>query len=148
MMPDSYMSYLGTHVYCTHMQGGDPTGTGTGGASVYGKPFWDEFDSRLSHSGRGILAMANRCAHPHYCPLSTLILPILHSMRNMPCCLMNTGLPSALMKDMDVLAVVRTATGRSSSFCTSQLHIWTSNTRCLALWWAAWTRSPRWSACL
>ncbi len=44
-------------------QGGDPTGTGTGGESVYGKPFRDEFDSRLTHTGRGVLAMANRFMH-------------------------------------------------------------------------------------
>ncbi|RKO90941.1 cyclophilin-like domain-containing protein, partial [Blyttiomyces helicus] len=41
------------------IQGGDPEGTGEGGESIYGKPFADEFHSRLRFSHRGLLAMAN-----------------------------------------------------------------------------------------
>lgn len=40
-------------------QGGDPTGTGTGGDSIYGAPFKDEFHSRLRFVRRGLVAMAN-----------------------------------------------------------------------------------------
>ncbi|CAI9758484.1 unnamed protein product [Fraxinus pennsylvanica] len=36
------------------LQGGDPTGTGIGGESTWGKPFKDELNSKLLHSGRGI----------------------------------------------------------------------------------------------
>lgn len=41
------------------MQGGDPTGTGRGGESIWGKKFPDEPDSRLNHVERGVLSMAN-----------------------------------------------------------------------------------------
>ncbi|XP_021907606.1 peptidyl-prolyl cis-trans isomerase CYP57 isoform X2 [Carica papaya] len=41
------------------IQGGDPTGTGTGGESIYGGVFPDEFHSRLRFNHRGIVAMAN-----------------------------------------------------------------------------------------
>ena len=41
------------------VQGGDPTGVGDGGESVWGKPFKDEFHSRLRFTHRGLLAMAN-----------------------------------------------------------------------------------------
>lgn len=40
------------------IQGGDPKGDGTGGESIWGKPFEDEFDSKLLNI-RGSLAMAN-----------------------------------------------------------------------------------------
>ncbi|CAM8943405.1 unnamed protein product [Rhodiola kirilowii] len=40
-------------------QGGDPTGTGTGGESIYGKTFADEFHSRLRFKYRGLVACAN-----------------------------------------------------------------------------------------
>ncbi|KAH7116757.1 peptidyl-prolyl cis-trans isomerase [Dendryphion nanum] len=41
------------------IQGGDPTGTGRGGASIYGEKFEDEITSELKHTGAGILSMAN-----------------------------------------------------------------------------------------
>lgn len=40
------------------IQGGDPEGTGSGGESLWGKPFEDEF-SPNAHNFRGALSMAN-----------------------------------------------------------------------------------------
>jgi cyclophilin family peptidyl-prolyl cis-trans isomerase len=41
------------------IQGGDPTGTGSGGESIYGGKFEDEILPDLKFTGPGILAMAN-----------------------------------------------------------------------------------------
>lgn len=41
------------------IQGGDPTGTGRGGESIFGKPFEDEFKANVMFNKAGILAMAN-----------------------------------------------------------------------------------------
>lgn len=41
------------------IQGGDPTGTGTGGESAWGDAFNDEIKPNLTHTGRGVLSMAN-----------------------------------------------------------------------------------------
>ncbi|KAJ9123487.1 heme binding [Naganishia onofrii] len=41
------------------VQGGDPTGTGRGGTSIYGEKFADEIHPELRFVGAGILAMAN-----------------------------------------------------------------------------------------
>lgn len=41
------------------IQGGDPTGTGRGGESIWGKPFGDEVNSKVNFTEKGLLAMAN-----------------------------------------------------------------------------------------
>lgn len=41
------------------IQGGDPTGTGRGGESLWGKPFEDELKESVMFDKPGILAMAN-----------------------------------------------------------------------------------------
>ncbi|KAF2307660.1 hypothetical protein GH714_030661 [Hevea brasiliensis] len=41
------------------VQGGDPTGTGRGGESIYGPKFEDEIRPELKHTGAGIISMAN-----------------------------------------------------------------------------------------
>ncbi|KAK2748132.1 Peptidyl-prolyl cis-trans isomerase cyp8 [Myotisia sp. PD_48] len=42
------------------IQGGDPTGTGRGGESIWGKNFEDEVAGPLKHDTRGVLSMANK----------------------------------------------------------------------------------------
>jgi peptidyl-prolyl cis-trans isomerase-like 1 len=41
------------------IQGGDPTGTGCGGESIYGGKFEDEITRNLKHTGAGVVSMAN-----------------------------------------------------------------------------------------
>ncbi|KAJ7170871.1 peptidyl-prolyl cis-trans isomerase-like 3 [Mycena crocata] len=41
------------------VQTGDPTGSGKGGQSIWGKPFPDEIRSTLKFNTRGMVAMAN-----------------------------------------------------------------------------------------
>jgi len=41
------------------IQGGDPTGTGRGGESIWKKPFADEFAPNVTFNRKGLLAMAN-----------------------------------------------------------------------------------------
>ncbi len=42
------------------IQGGDPSGTGRGGDSIWGKPFEDECKADVTFDRVGLLAMANR----------------------------------------------------------------------------------------
>lgn len=58
------------------IQGGDPTGTGKGGKSIYSTPngkFADEMVDSLKHHKRGIVSMANSGPNTngvlHSCPL-------------------------------------------------------------------------------
>ncbi|KFD50292.1 hypothetical protein M513_08792 [Trichuris suis] len=56
------------------VQAGDPTGTGKGGESIWKKPFADEITKQLSHSGRGILSMANRGSNTNTSQLYELFI--------------------------------------------------------------------------
>ena len=42
------------------IQGGDPTGTGGGGSSIWGREFNDEVTDKVQFNRTGLLAMANR----------------------------------------------------------------------------------------
>ncbi|OBZ89304.1 Peptidyl-prolyl cis-trans isomerase-like 2 [Choanephora cucurbitarum] len=42
------------------IQGGDPTGTGRGGQSIWKRDFPDEIKTTLKHDARGVLSMANK----------------------------------------------------------------------------------------
>ena len=61
------------------IQGGDPTGTGKGGASCWGKSFADEFDGPLSHAlGRGLVSMANKGKNTNGSQFFILYRPAKH----------------------------------------------------------------------
>jgi len=75
------------------VQGGDPTGTGKGGESIYGKYFDDEVVDTLKHDKRGTVSMANRGPHtngsqfffiygkqPHLDNVNTIFARIIHGM--------------------------------------------------------------------
>ena len=42
------------------LQTGDPTGTGRGGSSIWGKNFEDEVEGPMKHDTRGVVSMANK----------------------------------------------------------------------------------------
>ncbi|KAH0641580.1 hypothetical protein KY289_032554 [Solanum tuberosum] len=75
------------------IQGGDPTGTGKGGTSIWGKKFNDEIRESLKHNARGMLAMANSgpntngsqffityAKQPHLNGLYTIFGKVIHGL--------------------------------------------------------------------
>lgn len=61
------------------VQGGDPTGTGAGGSSAFGgRPFRDEFDTRILHDAKGVLSMANSGPNSNGSQFFMLFAPAKH----------------------------------------------------------------------
>ncbi|KAI0881858.1 uncharacterized protein GGS22DRAFT_196063 [Annulohypoxylon maeteangense] len=60
------------------IQGGDPSGTGRGGTSIWGKNFQDEFDGPLTHDSRGLLSMANKGKNTNSSQFFITYRPVKH----------------------------------------------------------------------
>ncbi|KAH8653517.1 peptidyl-prolyl cis-trans isomerase cyp8 [Xylariales sp. PMI_506] len=60
------------------IQGGDPTGTGRGGQSIWGKNFVDEFEGPLTHSERGMISMANKGKNTNSSQFFITYRPVKH----------------------------------------------------------------------
>ncbi|GAB7354232.1 hypothetical protein MBLNU459_g4773t1 [Dothideomycetes sp. NU459] len=63
------------------IQGGDPTGTGRGGTSIWNKNFADEVDNPLTHDSRGILSMANKGKDTNSSQFFLTYRPVAHLNR-------------------------------------------------------------------
>ncbi|KAI0802616.1 hypothetical protein GGR55DRAFT_683101 [Xylaria sp. FL0064] len=60
------------------IQGGDPSGTGRGGSSIWGKNFQDEFEGPNTHDSRGILSMANKGKNTNSSQFFITYRPVKH----------------------------------------------------------------------
>ncbi|KAK3391754.1 hypothetical protein B0T20DRAFT_422128 [Sordaria brevicollis] len=60
------------------IQGGDPSGTGRGGTSIWGKNFEDEFEGPNTHNARGIVSMANKGKNTNSSQFFILYRPAPH----------------------------------------------------------------------
>ena len=97
------------------VQGGDPTGTGTGGESIWGKTFEDEFKPQYHHTGRGVLAMANSGPDSNKSQFYITYRLYLGSYNF-----------------------------QSHLACSGPASIWMGSTLSLGSWWGGWRHSMLW----
>ncbi|KAG2391868.1 hypothetical protein C9374_013353 [Naegleria lovaniensis] len=60
------------------IQGGDPTGTGRGGKSIWNSDFKDEISGKLRHDAFGVLSMANRGPNTNSSQFFITFKPVPH----------------------------------------------------------------------
>jgi len=78
------------------IQGGDPNGNGTGGVSLWGKPFADEF-SPDAHNFRGALSMANSGANTNGSQFFIVQLPTAAFTDKLMAYMKESGYSQAIM---------------------------------------------------
>ncbi|RHW36831.1 peptidylprolyl isomerase [Lysinibacillus yapensis] len=78
------------------IQGGDPTGTGMGGQSIWGNSFEDEFNENLFNL-RGALSMAN--AGPNTNGSQFFIVQMAHTPSNMIAQMEQAGYPKEIIEE-------------------------------------------------
>lgn len=78
------------------IQGGDPTGTGMGGESIWGQSFEDEFDQELFNL-RGALSMAN--AGPNTNGSQFFIVQMQHTPSDMLAQMEQAGYPKEIIEE-------------------------------------------------
>lgn len=107
------------------IQGGDPTGTGRGGESVWGKYFADEFEGPLKHDGRGTLSMANKGKNTNssqLCVTTYLLVSPRHVIDNLTSFFAYRALPHLDRKHTIFGRLIDDPTPSSTTLNTLETH--------------------------
>ncbi|KAL2271884.1 hypothetical protein VTJ83DRAFT_1255 [Remersonia thermophila] len=103
------------------IQGGDPTGTGRGGQSIWGKPFADELEGPHLHDARGVVSMANKGKNTNSSQFFITFRPAKHLDRKHT--VFGRLVEDASFKTLDAMEAVPVADGDASNRPLSEIVI-------------------------
>ncbi|KAL1842853.1 hypothetical protein VTJ49DRAFT_4020 [Mycothermus thermophilus] len=95
------------------IQGGDPTGTGRGGQSIWGKPFADELEGPHLHDARGVVSMANKGKNTNSSQFFITFRPAKHLDRKHT--VFGRLIEESSFKTLDAMEAVPVAEGDASN---------------------------------